>query len=291
MLPPCLHRLVRMRLPLVVGVLLITAMAGCLGGGSEVEPEDEDGADPRFTEDTGSLTGQVMNRDLLPLGGATITLSQANEERFSATSRGDGRYAVNFVEPGTYRVQVVAPWHYSQVANVEIKAGDETPKNFILDEVTEDDLRFPYQDGPHDWSGFIGCSAGGVPICQFDPNDDRRKSVDVERGVKTITVGVNWSPNGLAGATDLVLEIRHEPKILATVTGKAPAFEITLDDSLIEDETLRFENFEDGGWLVEFRVYTPVGEPVVAFQQPFTVWWTFHYWQPAPPGYSTLPEV
>lgn len=270
---------------LLACALLGVVFAGCLGG--------DDGPDPRapsVTEETGAVSGRVMDANLNPIVGGFVALLEGDSETV-ATQRTDedGYYVLNQVPPGSYRLHVSSICCRDQVMTVDVVAGEVLDGvDVMLDLRTALEQQNPWNTGALDFSGFINCMVNQVNVCQ---DNLRRHGVRVDPGLKTATVGLQWATTGgPVGAEEFTLSVYNRvggSHLLGQKTGTSP-FEFTLDDSVIQDESMKFRNFEDSEWNLMFEVMPVEGD--VVYQQAFTIWWTFHYWEPAPPGYSTLPD-
>ncbi len=267
---------------LFVSLFVLVVFTGCLGN-DEVE---EDGNGAAFTEDTGSLSGTVFDENLNPLNGALVTLVQLQVEEAEAhimdkTADQAGKYAINQIPPGSYRAQVSSACCHEAVENLDIVAGEPTTKDFMLNLRTQEERRDPWVDGAHEWNGNFECVAGTVNVCQ---NNERRQGQVVEPGARTVTVGLDWEPNALLGAQELRLRVLNggNDEVIMEETG-GPGFQIVLDQAMLAEEKV-----DDDTWTVVFDVQAAGTD--VLYGQRFTIWWTLHYWDPAPDGYSTIPD-
>lgn len=278
-----------MRAQFVVYLMLASALlAGCLGG-DDMDP-DGSGNTQAFTADTGAVRGTVFDVNLNPLQNARLTLVEVGEDAATSivnASQG-GAYTFPMVEPGDYRIQASHLCCHEEIRTVEVLAGQENSDvDFMLDIMTTTELQLPYRTGPLDWVGFIDCQFGNINVCQ---SNERRKGTTVDPGLETLTVGLEWEANGLLGASEFELQVINRvgnDEVIASMSG-TPPFEMVLDDSVIEDQDLHFSQYQDSEWSVLFTVDSVDVELV--YQQEFTIWWALHYWEPAPSGYSALPD-
>jgi hypothetical protein len=298
---PALAGVVRMRVALLVAVLVGVFLAGCLGGGEDDVGTEPD-ATPRTSEETGSVTGQVFDEDLNPVKGANVWVIDAQRNLVGEdVTRNDGRYTVNDIPPGKYRVQVSAICCKQEIRDIAILANEVlSDQNFMLVIVPDMLIMDPFVEGPIPDSGIIGCSHGitllWVHCGATDPNHKDEFSFDIAPGLRTLTVGVDWKvqPSSYYGANPGMLNIRIE--LLAPGTGlmvlhdkdvEGP-FELRLDESSMEGE-ITFEDLDEIDTAVKIMVRAP--DLTVVYQQKFDVYYSMHYWHEAPPGYSVIPDA
>lgn len=264
--------------PLLAVLLVGVVLTGCLGD------DDVGGGDAAFTEDTGSLTGSVFDENLNPLDDATVMLvatdaAEGDARVFNGSTDGQGSYSVKQVPPGPYRAQVSSFCCHEAVEQVEIVAAEAIPMDFMLALKSQAERQDPWVDGAHDWTGLFECVVGTINVCQ---ENDRRHGEVVEPGAKTITVALDWEPNAVLGAQELNLRVVNggNDRVMVEGTG-GPGMQLVATGELLED-------LESETWTIVFDVQA-AGTDVLWSQQ-FTIWWSVHYWDAAPSGYSTLPD-
>lgn len=273
-----------LRWPGLLLVLLAAALGGCLGD-DDVDEAPEDSADAQGTEGTGVVQGRVFTQDLEPLPGAAVVL--ANDERVQETkSGGDGRYEIHQVEPGQYRLQVNAACCREAVRGVQVSAGETVNMDARLDFYTDSDLRTPYVSDPH-WEGLLACGVVANEGMAFncgtaDPNNDRSHTFEVKEGLETILVAMEWDSEFTNINDGMIIDLMNGDTRLAEGIGESP-IEYRVDRA---DGTL---SEIDDTFTLRFDVWAG-GMANVIFQQPFTVYWEEHYWEPAPEGASALPD-
>lgn len=279
---------------LVALLFLLTALAGCLGGDEDVEGGD-DGTDPVVSETTGALKGRVgRNFGIDPIQGATVNLILDGTLIGSATSNAEGDYAINNIEPGGYRMQVTALCCHAAQERVEVKANEVTTKDFDLVPFEEPTVGKPYHDYDT-FTGFYSCMvvAGGTgtaPCSFFDDKHDVAEVLSVEVGLETLTVAMEWEDPALtASGSEMELEIANN-KTAWIATGTSPIqIQIHNSDLLQEDPDNAFSTYEDP-WLLEMTAVLK-DDPGFVYQLPVKIHWSLHYWEPAPAGYSALPDA
>lgn len=75
-----------------------------------------------FAQQTGSLSGQVVDSLGAVIIGSTVIVVDANGKEKNATTDKDGNYTINGLAPGTYTVRVTAP-NFALYENTEVQIG------------------------------------------------------------------------------------------------------------------------------------------------------------------------
>lgn len=291
--------LVPMRAVFIACLMLVLVLAGCLGGDRDLAPEDGNGEGSNGAgsgEGLGSVSGEVVTGNLETVLNARIRLIQDDNVAHEAHTDENGKYNITGVQPGEYRIQAFAP-HCCEtdLRRVHVGPQQDIKMNFML-EIRVPETGSPFMDGLYDSKGWISCSVAlptqSMYPCQ--PYDDEHKQeaghvVDMA-GLKTLHVAVVWDSPALATGSELTLSVYNNvggSHLIERKTDASP-LEIRIDSSGIEDEDLRFENFYGRDMPLRFAVTpTDIG---VLYQQPFTLYWSLHFWEEAPSDFSTVPE-
>ncbi len=277
-------------------LLLSVTLAGCLGDGGE-EPQGGSDGNGSGSGSGGALEGQVIDMDLNQLEGAQISLVQDDSLVEETRSGEDGRYRLEDIEPGEYRVQFTAPCCRESVQGVTIVAGDVTEASARLEPYTQAELGEPYIDTGGEWTGFLACGFGAgetVNPCAVDPSSDNVHDWDVEEGVEGVAITVDWDPAGGVLGTGLEVNIenqgcyRVECSHRYEVLDGPPPLQTVINNEDIEDEDWHWDQVE-GKRDLQFRVF-PSSEPNVVYQQEFTVYWDVFYFQQAPADHDPSPD-
>lgn len=138
----------------LIGLMLLLGLSGCgvvsVGPGSPEQGDSpvppQGGATPRYGAIAGYVyaptpigrgaDGKTGSRSLLihkyavtfddysPLGGATILATSSTGASYTATSEGNGYFAIQSLEPGTYELTISHPDYMAvSIHGVEVKAG------------------------------------------------------------------------------------------------------------------------------------------------------------------------
>ena len=111
---------------LVTGLFVTVALAACIGDGQKNDVPPAQATAAAYDENTGSVTGQVIDESLLPIEGAVASLLPPNATAVYRFVRTDpsGRFAFNFIPAGDYKVEIKAPGFEVLVRDVKLMAGD-----------------------------------------------------------------------------------------------------------------------------------------------------------------------
>ncbi len=300
----------------VLFVMLTVLLAGCLGGDADDveretdEPRSGSGENkeverPDPTETTGSLEGKIVNQDLEEISGAEVILSKDDEEVKKTLSGDNGRYTINGIDPGSYRLIADAPCCEVGVRNVAIEAGEVTQADLQVEQAKVIET---YIDKNGEWNGFLGCtyhlwpgtqSANCAEVVQDENHDDVR-SFNADIGLETIVVAVVWDPSPLSTTNQLHHRLERTDdgfdgpsptEISRTNEGPPIIYRV---DANPKGSALDFASAEEE---MEFRIIkgTAVSGAVppltVTYQQDFTVYWHLFYGEPAPEGYDPRPDA
>lgn len=276
--------------------LLSVSFAGCIGDGGD-DPQGDGNGQGAGSENLGVLEGQVIDVDLNQLEGAQVSLVQDESLVEETRSGEDGRYRIEQIEPGDYRVQFTAPCCREFVQQVAIAAGEAVEVSARLEPYTQAELGEPYIDTSGEWTGFLACGFGAgetVNPCAVDPSSDNVHGWVVEEGVEGVAITVDWDPAGGVLGTGLEVLIendgcyRVECSHRYEVLDGPPPLQTVINSADIDEEDWRWDQVE-GKRDLQFRVF-PSSEPNVVYQQEFTVYWDVFYFQEAPADHDPSPD-
>lgn len=284
-----------LRLWFVAVLLIATATAGCLGGDDPAPADDEREEPAAPTDSQGTITGQVIDaRDFSPLEGARVSIvidQEAVEEHETGAS---GGYSSGPLEPATYQLHVSRPGFKGHVQGVEVKAGEPTEQNLILEAFPSDK---PWSE-PRDFEGLMGLGYHGVgptvTCCQADENHKISFAFEVQPDLlETMTIEMVW-PEEHVG---LLMNVWLEPVCDPACDPEHDYTEHTEDSNLGWGGLEMRIDRPDGGWPkisgdepVELWLYVWADsgeEPAtLAYQQNFEIFMENFYVMPAPEGHS-----
>lgn len=283
--------------------LAASLVAGCIGG-DDVDPAAENEED-RPQEGLGTLSGTIVTTSLDPVENARVNLVAETDLVAEGATDEDGRYTINNIEPGEYRVQVTAPCCREHAQGVSITEDERVEVNVQLEPFSSDDLQQPYVE-QFDWTGFLACNvraSAGANVCSLagDPSgdDDFIHYWDIREGVQSVVTGMVWDSPGASLGDELVLIFEVSGRSNSNPTydrgdGTSP-LEIRADAGDVianynEDiHQYDFENVE-GSLELQYRVFAG-GTVNIVYQQQFTVYWDVYYWEAAPEGATAVPDV
>lgn len=110
----------------VVLLLLAALLAGCADDGAS-EPEEPEAFQEieQTDKDKGVIRGVVVNQNIEPVEGATVTLVGQD---LSEQTDEDGAFVFTDLEPGTYFMEVSAAAHNTVQSSADVVAGVAKPK-------------------------------------------------------------------------------------------------------------------------------------------------------------------
>lgn len=292
------------RWSLVVVLLMGSMLAGCIGGDDTPLTTDADEDEP--LEGTGAIEGRIYTTDLLEIKGARVSLTDGEDLVKETTTQSDGRYRIQNVEPGDYRLQVTAPCCRENVRPVTMVAGETITMDLQLEPFTASDLQAPYVE-EYDWTGFLSCGVtAGAPgvigvsgeLCSdLDSSSDVTHGFEIQEGLKTVVAAVVWQATGGVLGESLGIGLHHptcsdgicdvdDPDDTYGYTGGTSPLILRVDDP---GGAHAFEDIE-GSRDVRFMVLPEFGIDLY-YQQEFTVYYTLHYHEPAPEGFDPTPDL
>ncbi len=111
---------------LITLAFALTVLSGCIGG-DDVDPAGDDvpqeAEEVQVTETTGSLKGTVSSDLFEPLGGALVSVVEADKETKVSRS---GDFVINDLDPGRYTIHIQALGYEATSRAADIKAGEVT---------------------------------------------------------------------------------------------------------------------------------------------------------------------
>lgn len=106
-------------------VFVTVVFAGCVGGSATGNTTAVPNA-PMSDENTGSITGKIVDESLLPIPNAFVSLLNENGSGVyeTITSDASGRFTFHYVPAGKYQVEVKANGFGPGLTQVEVAAGE-----------------------------------------------------------------------------------------------------------------------------------------------------------------------
>jgi len=136
-------------------MMMAVLLAGCSDEGKKDPVQDAqfDDLDVKATEETGVILGVVVDASITPLAGVTVTVEPGGDQ---ATSDGQGRFAFDGLEAGSYFVRAEKAGYIPAEQSVDVVAGVQRPE--IIKVLLEPDpTTVPYVSVDQ-FNGFIECS-------------------------------------------------------------------------------------------------------------------------------------
>lgn len=277
----------------VVLGLLASALAGCLGGSTS--PTEE--ADPAASADPGlenTLQGWVHDADLVPIGGATVTVVGPDQTR---VTNADGAYRFVNLPAGDHLVAGTATGFLAATQQAAIRDGFSSVLNFTLELAPSAKPR----DELATFRGQLSCQvflgedpeAGSRTECgEIDPSHDAMHEFAVGPQAARVIIEPYWAP-ATAAAEALTLRVEtvglgSRDVVFANHWGQSGSLRTVLgQDNLAKyypNGGLVRVTLSAGGSLSDGAV--PADAGVALFQQ-FEVDFTIFYVEPGPDGYTS----
>lgn len=313
----------------VAGLLLVMLLAGCLSG-DEVEPQEQEDETPEtageaeFSEETGALKGAVSSDLFEPLQNARIEILDMDRDptEYQTATAADGEFVINHMEPGQYIVFVTRVGYEASQRTAQINAGALTEIRVQLEPLPDGG---PYAEEWEDvgiitfsiawWAEptVVGCvvipgTTGIAKSCgNFRYGADGNINFEVDEEVETILLEMVWTPAGPLGES-LRLELIC-PEVPRGSFGAveepehdcywdSPSHSSPIIHRVDRDHWEEHGYNQTGGWQGRiFAAYGTLGtygltgvDAGIAYEQSFTVHSTLFYGEPAPEGYSRIPD-
>lgn len=305
----------------LLSLILATAvLSGCIGdsgkgkGPKEGESEEVESGPPageaQVSATTGAIDGIVVDEAFNPLPGAKATILDPPGGNSSLTDA-DGRFVFSDLAPGSYKIVAERLGYDSKAVSVAVTAGEVSKVTFNLDQLEVQGLATvdTFEEG-----GFIGCGTGiGGPeqtggasftACYTDDNVVTDHEFELESDVATMVFTLKWSATGGVVGSSLYFELLGVTEGCDTSTGRNCAFygategasplTMRLDGSTLQNASKEDQPIPANGTVpLLLRVFPyqgDVGQVSLYFQQPYKLYANVFHVDPAPEGFTGLPD-
>ena len=146
----------------VTAVAIALMLAGCAE--ETPEPIEEDFTleeDLEATETTGVIRGVVVDSAIVPIVGATITISTTGQ---STATNEDGAFGFDGLEPGTYFFEVTKLGYAPVQQSADVEAGVAQPPVVRVQMLPDESFVDPYSE-MFQYDGFYQCGTSVVVVC------------------------------------------------------------------------------------------------------------------------------
>lgn len=306
-------------------MFLSAGFAGCIGG--DDAPESVDEADVPavavVTATTGSIKGTVASDLFEPLVGAQVGIVELAME--TRVNKG-GEFVFNELDPGRYTVIVNAIGYLSAQRSADVVAGEIASPQFLLTPMASQDPWVETQ-GPYvgkityaysyQLEGPVGCTVIETPARTIKNCSGSRSAastngevaINVTEDAKTILAEMAWKPAGPLGeylAMDLLCKDVERDSSSGAVIGidhpcyfKQENTRSPISHRVDEEHWLEHDYAYAGDWAARvFSTYGMLGtydstkiDAGVAYEQAFTLYVTVFHKEPAPEGFSGIPDA
>lgn len=193
----------------IVFILLAGAMAGCTGGG-DAQQIDTPTIAAAATDDSGAISGLVVNEEGLPVAGAQVALVDAGREAMTDDA---GAFAFNNLTAGEHKLIVQKLGYESIARTIDVALGEVTDVEIGLKtvEVSVDPFVMVL---PFD--GYIHCGVNPywpTNVCGDTLGEDNARfpfDVDLNWSLEQLVVELDWTPATAVTAQHLELDICNE---------------------------------------------------------------------------------
>jgi len=219
-------------------VLIVAGVAGCIGTGSGASTGASGGGQTvpssapqgEFTDETGAIHGVVTDPEYVALGGALLSLKEANA---TASSAADGTFSFSLIAPGDYTLIAAKLGYEAFSAKVTVKAG-ETNSNVkvLLSPLPVVESYAPI----FQFDGYITCTIGYSVVLSEEcgqglqtdygtfgrnPNNniDWRFNMTTTEHLANVLVELTWTPAS-AAAQQLDLYVATNSPALPTAASR-----------------------------------------------------------------------
>ncbi|MBI2078377.1 MAG: carboxypeptidase regulatory-like domain-containing protein [Euryarchaeota archaeon] len=271
---------------LSVATLLVS---GCTSGTSGATSSGTTSAPaPTVSSDTGSITGEVFTDEFQPIPGTEVAIN--GPATSSAMTDAEGKFTFNELPPGSYVVFAQRLGFQSASKKAAVTAGAATEVSFSLEAVAiDEDPRMEYVQT----DGFIT----GPDVYCFCVIVYRTYSftLNLTPGAQDIVTSMAWLANAPTTARYLYLglyykETRNGTFGASPVTTRIEELELSKKDKATVFYSIYF--------ACQGATFTPqcladhpdALVPVIAYEQRVKLYSSIFYHQPAPDGYTGLPE-
>jgi hypothetical protein len=297
------------------GLLALFLVAGCAGAA----PKDDqsDGLPPvQVTETTGAIRCVVVDDQIRPVEGATVTVRGTTGEE-STTTDAEGRCVLSGLEPGSYFVTVRSGSHKEVQSSTEVEAGVADPPLLRIQVerlFTQDPFSVQIMV-----DGFFECSQAGAGLysssnCVYDPykwalgspsptqpvdnvtQQEREWHADVGPGWQQLVFEMTWEATSQGTSKNMGMVVStYKPERDGAhqfaefegpnpIRGQIDVGEEHPTAQSVDPTEIPPEGIERMSYFVSVR---PDGEtPGLALNQRFTVYLTMFHYGKAPEGWS-----
>ena len=197
----------------VTAVAIALMLAGCAE--ETPEPIEEDFTleeDLEATETTGVIRGVVVDSAIVPIVGATITISTTGQ---STATNEDGAFGFDGLEPGTYFFEVTKLGYAPVQQSADVEAGVAQPPVVRVQMLPDESFVDPYSE-MFQYDGFYQCGTSVVVVCaapgillgffgQPDPTDPDAPRSQFGRSIPIDPVSGSYNTDEVFGEIQIPL--------------------------------------------------------------------------------------
>lgn len=294
---------------LAFGLVWAIVMAGCADGGapsSKASTASTSAAAPTLSDETGSLTGRVVDDEISPIVGADVGLTGASGVAPTKTDT-EGRYTFNGLSPATYNVFVQQLGFQSDSRTVTVRPGEVAFANITLVAIPVSVVRRE----TYETNTYFEAGAGVSVVGSYYANQSGDTLRDIYYNVKPDVVGavtgMKWqAAPGTAKRMYVELWVAEKSCAASTLCVRLNRTQ-GLSPLIVRSDS--FQDHAEGKKMVQVNpavglnycytsaaptnvndcVANPDTFAQVIFQQRIKLYTTVFFAGPAPEGFSPLP--
>lgn len=274
-------------LVLAMGMLVLTAFSGCVGGeGADVKASNPppSAAPPTVTEDTGSISGTVLDDEALPIVGADVAIIGGGE--YGSKTDDGGKFTINEVPPGSVKIVAQKLGFESIGRNVDVLAGEVATVTLTLKAI---EIVNAYHD-TFDFNGMFVCGvsspAAVVTPCRNVPEEKSTFAVAVKADVKTYIDAMTWQSSA-PGTSKVMRNALSVSPGSGSANMNGPSPNIARVDEI---KTKADSKVNHVIWIGYTGTSDPTSIIAISIQQKFHVLTSVFYGVEAPEDYTGLPD-
>lgn len=265
----------------IVLIMTSAALAGCTASDENAKNEVNTPASVDAGSGKGAIAVVTMDPESAIVSGVTVGIKGTDLE---GRTDDTGAFAFNGLEPGEYVVLAQRLGYEPASASATVLDGQIVD---LVITVTPLAVLVPHYETVSA-TGVIGCAVSTPAItvitCYGDVDHDPFLDFNATRGVRYTLTEITWDANSATTGKELLANSYVDDVYTGRTAGPSPLiivhddFPELEDDEVVDIEHTMFVNF-----------FSQSNPTPVAYEQPFTGYFTVFYDMDIPEGFSALP--